>query len=71
MTDLIPHEHLKIEVLRQSPGGQQVGTRSGVKVTHVPTGITATVEMERSQHRNREIAMHMIEAAITHPRFRF
>jgi protein subunit release factor A len=51
-------------------GGQVVGTGpSGVKVVHLATGLVACCDTGRSQHRNKEIAMHMIEAALTHPRF--
>lgn len=70
---LIDPADLKIEFWppRQPPGGQHVGSGpSGVKVTHLPSGIQACVEIGRSQHVNREIAIGMIEAAITHPRFR-
>jgi protein subunit release factor A len=73
VSSLIKPEDLKIEAWppRQSPGGQHVGTGpSGVKVTHLPSGIEACVEIGRSQHRNRVIAVEMIEAAITHPQFR-
>ena len=50
-------------------GGQHVGTGpSGVKVTHIPTGIEASVDVSKSQYVNRMIAIEMIEAAITHPR---
>jgi len=38
-----------------------------VKVTHLPTGITAVVGFCRSQYRNRNVAVRMIEAAITDP----
>lgn len=52
-------------------GGQHVGTGpSGVKITHIPSGIVACVSIGRSQFINREIAINMIEAAITHPRYR-
>ncbi|WP_018900405.1 peptide chain release factor-like protein [Rhizobium sp. 2MFCol3.1] len=51
-------------------GGQHVGTNPGVRVTHIPSGIAAYVETDRSQRINREIAMDMILAAITHPKFR-
>lgn len=50
-------------------GGQHVGMASGVKATHTPTGITATVSVARGQHRNKRIAADMILAAITHPEF--
>lgn len=73
MTD-IPADHLKIETWPipgiHHRGGQHVGTYPGVRVTHIPSGIAAYVETDRSQRLNREIAMDMILAAITHPKFR-
>lgn len=52
-------------------GGQQVGSGpSGVRVTHNPSGIQAFVDIGRSQHINKMIAMEMVEAALTHPRYR-
>lgn len=49
-------------------GGQHVGTHVGVKVVHKPSGLTATSEDGRSQWQNREIAMNMILAGLTHPK---
>jgi protein subunit release factor A len=72
MSSLINPEDIRTEAWppRQSRGGQHVGTgASGVKVTHIPSGIEACVEIGRSQHINRLIAVEMIEAALTHPRF--
>jgi peptide chain release factor 1 len=38
----IKPEDLQVEVARRTPpGGQQVGTESGVRITHLPTGLTA------------------------------
>lgn len=66
---MIPSEELQIEVVRKDRrGGQHVGTDSGiVKVTHIPTGIAASVGYSRSQYRNRNIAVRMIESALTDP----
>jgi peptide chain release factor 2 len=62
----------KIETYPPYPtGGQHVGmTSSGVKVTHIPSGLMATATSERSQHRNKQVAMHMIEGGLTSPFFR-
>ncbi len=67
MNAVIPPEDLKVETLRRDQrGGQHVGVEPcDVKVTHLPTGITATVGCCRSQYRNRNIAVRMIESAIT------
>lgn len=58
----------KVEIYRpatgtsQSPGGQHAGSpRSGVRVTHVETGISAMCAEARSQHKNREVAHQMVE----------
>jgi peptide chain release factor len=47
------------ETMRASgPGGQHVNrTESAVRVTHVPTGVQAAAMEERSQHRNRKLAL--------------
>ena len=70
MADLIPPEDLKVEVVQpHSKGGQHVGyTILPVKVTHIPTGIVATVAC-RSQHKSRQVAVEMIEAALTSRNF--
>ncbi len=54
---------LKIETYpATTAGGQQVSVvRAGVKVTHVPTGLIAISEYERSQLRNKNVAVQMIE----------
>jgi peptide chain release factor 2 len=69
---MIPHDELKSSLYDpRPPGGQQVGlTPTGVKVEHLPTGTIAIVQTNRSQHKNREIAIRMIEAALTDPDFR-
>ena len=42
----------------RGPGGQHVNrTESAVRVTHVPSGVQATAMEERSQHRNRKLAL--------------
>lgn len=70
MTDLIPPEDLKIEGERHPPGGQHCGVLPGVTITHVPTGISVYCSAERSQHRNRMIAMDALLGALTSPHLR-
>jgi len=49
-------------------GGQHCGAGPrGVKIVHNPTGLTAMCDAENSQHKNRQIAMHMIEGGLTSP----
>jgi len=57
---------LKTDTFRASgAGGQHVNkTESGVRFTHIPTGIVAASTQDRSQHRNRAIAMEMLKARL-------
>ncbi|WP_419898308.1 peptide chain release factor 2 [Roseomonas sp. USHLN139] len=57
---------LKTDTFRASgAGGQHVNkTESGVRFTHIPTGIVAASTQDRSQHRNRVIAMDMLKARL-------
>ena len=56
----------RIETFRSGgPGGQhQNKTESGVRLTHLPSGITVTARDSRSQHRNRQIALARLREAL-------
>ena len=57
---------IKTDTFRASgAGGQHVNkTESGVRFTHIPTGVVAASTQDRSQHKNRAIAMNMLKARL-------
>lgn len=71
MSDIIRPEDVHIRVIDQRIGAGIGGYDTVIRVYHIPSGLLVEVpRLTSSQYYDRQIAMQMLEAALTHPKYR-